>query len=108
MIVLPINRVIFLNKLHSKLALEPLKMAPVYKLKYFNYMGLVEPIRYLLAYGNIEYENIVVPDAEWTKLQKGKCFHKYTFQAVQIKAPIHISPSSLILYIRLLFVALSI
>lgn len=55
-------------------------MAPVYKLKYFNYMGLVEPVRYLLAYGNIQYENVVIPDAEWMKLQKGECycFHIYS------------------------------
>lgn len=47
-------------------------MAPVYKLNYFNYMGLVEPVRYLLAYGNIQYENIFISDAEWIKKQKGE------------------------------------
>lgn len=70
--MLTINRLVSLDEVHCKSALETSKMAPVYKLNYFNYMGLVEPVRYLLAYGNIQYENIVISDAEWIKKQKGE------------------------------------
>ncbi|KAK7866820.1 hypothetical protein R5R35_005250 [Gryllus longicercus] len=39
------------------------------KLSYFNYRGSAEPIRYLLAYGNIEYEDCRFADEEFPKLK---------------------------------------
>ncbi|XP_026732232.1 glutathione S-transferase-like [Trichoplusia ni] len=41
-------------------------MAPVFKLKYNDFMGVAEPIRYLLAYGEIKYENVEIKDnVDW-------------------------------------------
>ncbi|KAJ0177918.1 hypothetical protein K1T71_006791 [Dendrolimus kikuchii] len=52
-------------------------MAPVYKLKFFDSMGLAEPIRYLFAYGGIPYENIAVQiDKDWINLQQTVPFGK--------------------------------
>lgn len=48
-------------------------MAPVYKLKFFDFMGIAEPIRYLFAYGGIKYENIEInQDTNWLEVQKSK------------------------------------
>ena len=48
-------------------------MAPVYQLKFFDFMGVAEPIRYLFAYGGISYKNIVInKDADWPDVQKCK------------------------------------
>ncbi|KAK7866813.1 hypothetical protein R5R35_005246 [Gryllus longicercus] len=44
-------------------------MAPKYKLTYFNTRGLGEPIRYMLAYGDIDYEDIRISFEEWPKLK---------------------------------------
>jgi len=44
-------------------------MAPTYKLYYFNIRALAEPIRYLLAYGGITYEDVRVERADWPTLK---------------------------------------
>jgi len=36
-----------------------------YKLTYFNVAGLGEPIRYLLSYGKIPFEDVRVTREEW-------------------------------------------
>ncbi|XP_013188133.2 glutathione S-transferase isoform X1 [Amyelois transitella] len=52
-------------------------MAPVYKLKFFDFMGVAEPIRYLFAYGGIKYENIVInKEVDWPKIQRTVPFGK--------------------------------
>lgn len=49
-------------------------MAPVYKLKYSDLMGVAEPIRYLLAYGEIKYENVEIKDnIDWIEEKRCKC-----------------------------------
>lgn len=40
-------------------------MAPKYKLHYFDVTALGEPIRFLLAYGNLDWEDIRYDDAKW-------------------------------------------
>ena len=42
-----------------------------YKLIYFNVMGLGEPIRYLLSYGGVQFEDIRLDfgSSEWTKMK---------------------------------------
>ncbi|VDO98786.1 unnamed protein product [Soboliphyme baturini] len=42
---------------------------PTYKLYYFDGRGRAELCRILLAYGNIEYEDVRVSSEEWTKLK---------------------------------------
>lgn len=44
---------------------------PEYKLRYFNVMGLGEPIRFLLSYGGMEFEDIRLnhPSDEWTGMK---------------------------------------
>lgn len=44
-------------------------MAPSYKLTYFDLTALGEPIRFLLKYGNIEFEDVRVKigDESWEK-----------------------------------------
>ncbi|GLG96447.1 Glutathione S-transferase [Gryllus bimaculatus] len=44
-------------------------MAPTYKLTYFDVMALGEPIRYMLAYGNINFEDKRIPRESWPKLK---------------------------------------
>ncbi|EEB14150.1 glutathione S-transferase alpha-4, putative [Pediculus humanus corporis] len=44
-------------------------MAPKYKLTYFNFTGLGEPIRYMLAYGNQDFEDNRIEMADWPKLK---------------------------------------
>ncbi|KAJ8724314.1 hypothetical protein PYW08_015788 [Mythimna loreyi] len=52
-------------------------MAPVYQLKFFDFMGVAEPIRYLFAYGGISYKNVVVNrNADWPEVQKSLPFGK--------------------------------
>ncbi|KAF7991912.1 hypothetical protein HCN44_010713 [Aphidius gifuensis] len=48
---------------------------PHYKLTYFNVMGLGEPIRFLLSYGDLEFEDIRVErENEWPKMKKSTAF----------------------------------
>lgn len=49
---------------------------PTFKLTYFNVKALAEPIRYLFAYGGIEYEDVRVSSEEWATLKPSKR-HKY-------------------------------
>lgn len=42
---------------------------PTFTLFYFNVKALAEPIRFLLAYGNQEYEDVRVTRDEWPTLK---------------------------------------
>lgn len=42
---------------------------PSYKLTYFNITGLGEPIRYLLSYGGVDFEDKRVSFDEWPALK---------------------------------------
>jgi hypothetical protein len=44
-------------------------MAPVYKLTYFNVKALAEPIRFLLSYGGVEFEDIRIEKEQWPQLK---------------------------------------
>jgi glutathione S-transferase len=44
----------------------------VYKLHYFNLAALAEPIRFLLKYGGIEFEDIRFESEDWPKLKNSK------------------------------------
>lgn len=46
----------------------------VYKLYYFDVRALAEPIRMLLTYGNIEFEDVRVSFADWMKHKDCKNF----------------------------------
>lgn len=48
-------------------------MSPPYKLSYFDIMGLGEPIRIILSYGKLEFEDCRVPRENWPSLKQGKC-----------------------------------
>lgn len=45
---------------------------PSYKVIYFNVKALAEPLRYLLSYGNIDFEDIRVSREEWPTLKSCK------------------------------------
>lgn len=49
---------------------EPVKHS--YTLFYFNVKALAEPLRYLFAYGGIEYEDVRVTRDEWPALKPSK------------------------------------
>ncbi|XP_034250056.1 glutathione S-transferase-like [Thrips palmi] len=44
-------------------------MAPKYKLHYFNVTALGEPVRYLLAYGKADWEDIRYEAEDWEKVK---------------------------------------
>lgn len=44
----------------------------VYKLFYFNIKALGEPIRMMLSYGNIEFEDHRLDQEQWAKLKPSK------------------------------------
>uniref|UniRef100_A0A1Y1JWD1 glutathione transferase n=1 Tax=Photinus pyralis TaxID=7054 RepID=A0A1Y1JWD1_PHOPY len=44
-------------------------MAPVYKLMYFPVKGIAEPIRFLLSYGNIEFEDHRFERENWPQIK---------------------------------------
>lgn len=53
---------------------------PTFKLTYFNMRGLAEPIRFLFAYGGIEYEDNRIEREEWPTLKEcmyAFCLSKY-------------------------------
>lgn len=50
-------------------------MAPVYKLTYFNVMALAEPIRFLLSYGGVEFEDNRIEKEDWPQLKPCKSSH---------------------------------
>jgi hypothetical protein len=47
-------------------------MAPAYKLTYFNVKALGEPIRFLLSYGGVEFEDRRLQGEEWPQLKPCK------------------------------------
>jgi hypothetical protein len=50
-------------------------MAPTYKLTYFNVKALAEPIRFLLSYGGVEFEDYRFEKEEWPQLKPCKSCH---------------------------------
>ncbi|XP_031357575.1 glutathione S-transferase-like [Photinus pyralis] len=44
-------------------------MAPAYKLKYFPSKALGEPIRFLMSYGNIEFEDVRLIREDWPQIK---------------------------------------
>jgi prostaglandin-H2 D-isomerase / glutathione transferase len=42
---------------------------PTYKLTYFNFKALAEPIRFLLKFGNIEFEDVRIEMEMWPKVK---------------------------------------
>ncbi|XP_044753584.1 glutathione S-transferase isoform X2 [Coccinella septempunctata] len=49
-------------------------MAPAYKVTYFNITALGEPIRFLLSYGKIEFEDCRVEIEQWPQLKPSMPF----------------------------------
>ncbi|KAH1010246.1 hypothetical protein HUJ05_004565 [Dendroctonus ponderosae] len=49
-------------------------MSPPYKLTYFDIMGLAEPIRLLLSYGNLDFEDCRVPKESWPNIKPNMPF----------------------------------
>lgn len=45
---------------------------PSYRLHYFHLAGLGEPVRYLMHYGNIPFEDIRIGAKEWPEHKKSK------------------------------------
>lgn len=45
---------------------------PTYKLYYFNVKALAEPIRFLLAYGGLKYEDVRFAEENWPELKSSK------------------------------------
>jgi hypothetical protein len=47
-------------------------MAPKYKLTYFPFKALAEPIRFLLSYGEVEWEDYRVEKEQWPQFKPCK------------------------------------
>lgn len=52
-------------------------MAPPFKLTYFNFTGLGEPIRYLLSYGDLEFDDVRIDFEQWPNLKPSKLCYFY-------------------------------
>lgn len=55
-----------------------------YKLTYFNFTGLGEPIRYLLSQSGIKFEDVRVEFDDWPKLKSSMLYNfvYYYFQII--------------------------
>ncbi|KAJ9587111.1 hypothetical protein L9F63_028317, partial [Diploptera punctata] len=51
-------------------------MAPTYKLIYFNVKALGEPIRFILSYGGLQFEDYRFEREDWLKLKPSMPFGK--------------------------------
>ncbi|KAF5279371.1 hypothetical protein FQA39_LY05481 [Lamprigera yunnana] len=49
-------------------------MAPTYKLTYFQTKGVAEPIRFLLSYGEIDFEDCRIDRKDWPELKEQTLF----------------------------------
>lgn len=45
---------------------------PEYKITYFNVKALAEPMRFLLAYGNIDFEDVRIEKENWPAIKDSK------------------------------------
>lgn len=45
---------------------------PEFKVIYFNVKALAEPMRFLLSYGNIEFEDVRIEKEDWPALKSSK------------------------------------
>lgn len=57
---------------HQWVPISQINMAPKYKLTYFDFSGLGEPIRFIFHYANIPFEDNRVSNEEWPKLKPSK------------------------------------
>lgn len=48
------------------------------KLTYFNIKGLAEPIRLLLKYGDIEFEDVRIEKDKWPEIKPSKLLSKWS------------------------------
>lgn len=48
-----------------------------YKLTYFNLTGLAEPIRFLLSYLNIDFEDVRFERDQWPSIKPSKLLNNY-------------------------------
>lgn len=51
-------------------------MAPKYKLTYFNSKGIIEPLRYIFAYKNVDYEDCRISKDDWPSIKSEQPFGK--------------------------------
>lgn len=54
-------------------------MAPTHKLTYFNFKGLAEPIRFLLNYGGIEFEDVRIDRENWPQIKESVFLFNFVF-----------------------------
>lgn len=45
---------------------------PSYKVIYFNVKALAEPLRFLLSYGNIDFEDVRVEKDDWAAMKSSE------------------------------------
>jgi hypothetical protein len=45
---------------------------PAYKLMYFNVKALAEPMRFLLSYGNIDFEDVRIEKENWPAIKSSE------------------------------------
>lgn len=48
---------------------------PTYKLYYFNITGMGEPVRFVLSYAGVKFEDVRYSFEEWPKHKAGKIFY---------------------------------
>ena len=50
-----------------------------YKINYFTFKGLGEPVRFMLAYGNVEFVDNRVEFEDWPALKPSKTDKRYLY-----------------------------
>lgn len=59
-----------------------------YKLTYFNITGLAEPIRFLLSYLNIDFEDVRIEYEHWPSIKTSMFLKMYKYIYIYCKLPL--------------------
>lgn len=75
-------------------------MAPAYKVTYFDITALGEPIRFLLSYGGIEFEDNRIQKENWPALKPCKDLTTFFYILVLVTFAVCISSRGTLIFLK--------